>query len=126
MWVRLWVRIALQCQRNTDHKHSNHKSYSTAIKGHILPPSQFLHKSLCSIVHIYYGRIPLQPDFFLPLIKPIFQHQHVKPVNIRLAILILNMSASIKNKPNRHRLILFPIKNAPNPLPTSNTDDCIF
>ena len=23
-------------------------------------------------------------------------------------------------------LILFPIKNAPNPLPTSNTDDCIF
>lgn len=24
------------------------------------------------------------------------------------------------------RVILFPIKNAPNPLPTSNTDDCIF
>ena len=23
-------------------------------------------------------------------------------------------------------IILFPIKNAPNPLPTSNTDDCIF
>ena len=23
-------------------------------------------------------------------------------------------------------VILFPIKNAPNPLPTSNTDDCIF
>ena len=26
----------------------------------------------------------------------------------------------------RIKLILFPIKNAPNPLPTSNTDDCIF
>ena len=24
------------------------------------------------------------------------------------------------------QFILFPIKNAPNPLPTSNTDDCIF
>ena len=63
-----------------------------------------MNELICSIIHIYYGRIPLQPDFFLPLIKPVFQHQHVKPVNIRLAILILNMSASIKNKPNRHRL----------------------
>lgn len=63
-----------------------------------------MNELICSIIHTYYGRIPLQPDFFLPLIKPIFQHQHVKPVNIRLAILILNMSASIKNKPNRHRL----------------------
>lgn len=63
-----------------------------------------MNELICSIIHIYYGRIPLQTDFFLSLIKPIFQHQHIKSVNIRLAIFIFNMSASIKNKPNRHRL----------------------
>ena len=63
-----------------------------------------MNELICSIIHIYYGRIPLQTDFFLPLIKPVFQHQHIKSVNIRLAIFIFNMSASIKNKPNRHRL----------------------
>ena len=29
-------------------------------------------------------------------------------------------------RPEEQGVILFPIKNAPNPLPTSNTDDCIF
>ena len=63
-----------------------------------------MNELICSMIHIYYGRIPLQTDFFLSLIKPVFQHQHIKSVNIRLAIFIFNMSASIKNKPNRHRL----------------------
>lgn len=52
-----------------------------------------MNELICSIIHIYYWRIPLQTDFFLPLIKPVFQHQHIKSVNIRLAILIVKFTS---------------------------------
>jgi hypothetical protein len=46
---------------------------------------------------------------FFPLLKGVFQAMTFREL-CRFARL----------------MILFPIKNAPNPLPTSNTDDCIF
>ena len=61
-----------------------------------------MNELICSIIHIYYGRIPLQTDFFLPLIKPFFQHQHIKSVNIRLIRAIPHKERTAKRSEKRY------------------------
>ena len=61
-----------------------------------------MNELICSIIHIYYGRIPLQTDFFLPLIKPVFQHQHIKSVNIGLIRAIPHKERTAKRSEKRY------------------------
>ena len=53
-----------------------------------------------TIVNVDYRSKALNAHFFFPLIKTIFQHQHIQCINDRFAICIFNMRISFQYKPN--------------------------